>query len=284
LFGVKWLSSKGSVYFKGYTYISSYHESIMKLVKILLFALLFSTVLSGCNQKEKNTTEQWQVDEVLLHLSELRKEVVSLRKQVKILTKDVSNINPDVSRQAAINLPLDNQMYLGDESAELAIVEFSDFQCPYCVRHAKKVYPELKKSFVETGKVKYFVRHFPLSFHAQARNAAVVAECAGKQGKQWLAHEYLFENSRQLGDDFFDGIVDEFGLNKIQFDNCRNDKIIAEKIDADMSLGQKNGVSGTPKFFIGRIKNNKLVDAIPLSGAQSYQVFERIINTFNKKS
>lgn len=145
---------------------------------------------------------------MLLHLTELRKEVVSLRNEIKLLKDVVAKIPTNNRRRASVSLSLDKQEALGDEKAEIAIVEFSDYQCPYCVRHAKQVFPDLKKNFMETGKVKYYLRNFPLSFHAKARDAAIVSECAGKQGKQWDAHEYLFDNSRQLGDDTFNKLAE----------------------------------------------------------------------------
>ena len=256
----------------------------MKILRNVVLILIVFVNLSACNQQQDASTEQWQTDEVLSHLVELRKEVVSLRKEISALKEDVAKITSSGRRQPAqISISLNDQFSMGDDTAELAIVEFSDYQCPYCARHAKQVYPKLKKNFVETGKVKYFIRNFPLNFHAQARNAAIVSECAGKQGQLWPVHEYLFQNSRQLGEATFDNVVTKFGLNKEQFDSCRKDKSVVDKINADMLLGQRNGVSGTPKFFIGRIKNNKLIDVIPLSGAQPYVVFERIIKSLEKK-
>jgi len=255
----------------------------MSLSRISLIAFLVVSFLSGCEQQSESG-KQWQADEVLLHMAELRKEVAALRNEVKSLKNDIANVKAVAGPSKIKSLPLAGQASLGDEKASLAIIEFSDYQCPYCVRHAKQVYPELKKNFIDSGKVKYFVRNFPLSFHAKARDASIVAECAGKQGKQWPAHEFLFANSRQLGDATFDIMIKKFALNKTEFDNCRIDPVIAAKVDADIVLGQQNGVSGTPKFFIGRIKNNMLVDAVPLSGAQYYKAFERIINALDKKS
>jgi len=256
----------------------------MNFIKVVLVSLISAFVILGCSQSNEPLQEQWKSDEVFLQITELRKEVASLRQELKFLKANTLNKKSTPPRQLIKSFPLAEQVALGDEDAELAIVEFSDYQCPYCVRHAKQVYPDLKKNFIDTGKVKYFIRNFPLSFHAKARDAAIVAECSGKQGKQWDAHEYLFNNSRQLGDDTFNKLVEEFSLDKKQFNLCRKDKSISAKIDADMILGQQNGVSGTPKFFIGRIKNDRLIDVVPLNGAQPYKAFERVINALDKKS
>ena len=258
-------------------------KSVMKKIKLILTICVFTLLTTACNQQRDKKDENWQVDEVLSHLSELRKEVAALRGEVKTLSEKMDKLKAGPRKRGVPAMPLGSQKPLGDDKAEYAIVEFSDYQCPFCVRHAKKVYPQLKKNYVETGKVKYYVRNFPLSFHAQAKNAAIVAECAGKQGKQWPVHEYLFDNMRQFNDKFFAGVAREFQLDETKFENCRKDKKIAAKVDADMLLGQKMGVSGTPKFFVGKIKNNQLVNVVPLNGAQPYKAFEQVLNSFDKK-
>lgn len=251
-------------------------------MKYFKFFLLINLLLiASCEQQDK--TQSWAEDEILIQLTELRKEVQSLRKEFKSLKQDIAKLDARKPQsKKVISMPLEKDDFLGKESAQLAIIEFSDFQCGFCARHAQQVYPELKKNFIETGKVKYFARNFPLSFHAQARSAAIVAECAAKQGKQWQAHELLFANSTQLADKFFNSMADKLALDKTQFESCRKDKTIAEKVDADITLGRHAGVSGVPRFYVGKIQDDKLVDVVLISGAQPYAAFERVINALQK--
>jgi len=129
-------------------------------IKNRLYILLSSMILFSCVQEQDKSSDQWQSDEIFLQITELRKEVASLRNELKTLKNNAGNKKLSVPRQVVASFPLADQIALGDKDAELAIVEFSDYQCPYCVRHAKQVYPDLKKNFVDTGKVKYFVRNF----------------------------------------------------------------------------------------------------------------------------
>jgi protein-disulfide isomerase len=85
----------------------------------------------------------------------------------------------------------------GASSAPVTIVEYSDFQCPYCARYSTETYPEIKAQYIDTGKVRYMFRHFPLSFHSEAELAAQAAECAGEQGKFWEMHDTLFANQSE---------------------------------------------------------------------------------------
>lgn len=153
----------------------------------------------------------------------------------------------------------------GDDCA-ITIVEYSEFQCPFCV----KVLPDVKKVLAEyRGKVRWIVRDFPLSFHDRARPAAVAAHCAGKQGKYWNMYGILFENQRKLGDDDFKKYASKIGLNKSKFEKCvANSAEVDKVIDKNFKSGAALGVSGTPAFFINGRR---------LSGALPYSEFNRVI-------
>ena len=88
---------------------------------------------------------------------------------------------------------IDDDAVLGDDSATVTVIEFTDYQCPFCSRHFEQTFGQIKKNYIDTGKVKYVVRDFPLSFHSNAHKAAEAAECAGEQGKYWEMHEKLFK-------------------------------------------------------------------------------------------
>jgi protein-disulfide isomerase len=163
----------------------------------------------------------------------------------------------------------------GDDCA-ITIVEYSEFQCPFCV----KVLPDVKRVLSEyKGKVRWVVRDFPLSFHDRARPAAIAAHCAGQQGKYWNMYGILFDNQRKLGDDDLKKYAGKIGLNKGKFDKCvANSGPVEEVIDKNFRTGASLGVSGTPAFFINGRR---------LSGALPFSEFERVIKdelAKNKKS
>jgi protein-disulfide isomerase len=150
----------------------------------------------------------------------------------------------------------------GPRDALVTIVEFSEFQCPFCAR----VEPALSKIMEEyAGKVRLVWRDFPLPFHQDATPAAIVARVAGEQGKFWEMHEKLFQNQRQLDRPSLERYAQELGVNVAKVKAALDAKKYEAQIKADLEMGQKIGVSGTPAFFI---------NGTFLSGAQSYEVFK----------
>src|SRR5690606_19222030 len=92
---------------------------------------------------------------------------------------------------------------LGSQQAKVAIVEFTDYQCPYCAQYHSETFENLKKEYIDTGKVQYVLRDFPLDFHAYAKGAAIAANCAGEQDAYWQMNHQLFSNQSELGDGLY---------------------------------------------------------------------------------
>ncbi len=156
----------------------------------------------------------------------------------------------------------------GKADAKITIVEWSDFQCPYCGKFYTETLPELQKQFIDTGKVKLVYKHFPLSFHENAQKAAEASECASEQGKFWEMHDKIFENQQTLTVVDLKKYAVDLKLDTKKFDECLDTNKYAEKVKADMEIGAKVGVSGTPGF---------LINGIILSGAQPFAAFEEVI-------
>jgi protein-disulfide isomerase len=156
--------------------------------------------------------------------------------------------------------------FLGPESAPVTIIEFSDFQCPYC-RRASTVLKELAERYPDEVKIVY--RHLPLTrLHPQARAAALAATCADEQGGFWPYHDMLFENPRAMGDDDLGRYAEEVGLERAPFDECLASGRNAPLVDADMEAAQSVGITGTPGFVI---------NGILVFGLQSTERFDELI-------
>ena len=153
----------------------------------------------------------------------------------------------------------------GKKDAPVTIIEFSEYQCPFCKRFVDSTYPSIIKDYVDTGKVRYVFRDFPLGFHDQAKPAAMAAECAGDQGKYWEYHDLLFKNQASLSAANYKKWAKDLKLDTTKFDACVDTNKYKAEVEKDFSDGQKAGVSGTPAFFI----NGKMI-----SGAQPYSVFK----------
>lgn len=135
----------------------------------------------------------------------------------------------------------------GPENAKVTIVEFSDFQCPYCARATKPV-EDIVKEFPEQVRV-YFL-HYPLSFHKQAMPAAIASRCAQKQGKFWEMHDKIFENQAKIGDEDLEGHAKALSLDMKKFKACMKSPETEAFVRADMEQGNEAGVGGTPSFYI----------------------------------
>lgn len=171
-------------------------------------------------------------------------------------TQDVSKIQ--VTKQDHIR---------GDTNAPVTIVEFSDFQCPFC----QSFHPEMKKLIEQNpGKVRWIYKHFPLSFHKYAQKAAEASECASEQGKFWEYSDKLFENQTFFSDTYFSEAASQLGLNKKNFDNCLSSGKYTQKVLADYQMGAAAGVSGTPGSFINDIY---------ISGTKSYEILQQIVDS-----
>lgn len=160
----------------------------------------------------------------------------------------------------------------GQENAKVTMVEFSDFECPFCGRFYSETLPQLISEYVDTGKMKIYYRHYPLSFHPKAVPLAHASECANDQGSFWEMHDKIFENAATVStatDDTIKSWAGELGLDTATFNSCYDAKTHQSKIDEDFAAGGAVGVSGTPTFYI----NGK-----QLVGAQPFSAFKAIID------
>ncbi|MBI5530941.1 MAG: DsbA family protein [Candidatus Doudnabacteria bacterium] len=168
---------------------------------------------------------------------------------------------------------------LGNKNAKVTVEEFSDFQCPYCKQFFSDTFAQIKSKYIDTGKIKFVFRNFPLPIHANAQGAAVAAECANNQGKFWEYHDLLFKNGQADGTNLaladLKKYADQMGLNngtfgfgKNKFNQCLDSNATLSIVQGDLKDGQTAGVSGTPTFY---------VNGVQMVGAQPYANFEAAI-------
>ncbi len=168
--------------------------------------------------------------------------------------------------KAALPAVTDADHIRGGKNAKVVLVEYADFQCPYCVRH----HPSMEKLMTEYGdKVEWVFRHFPLSFHENAQPAAVASECASEQGKFWEFADAMYSDQADLGEDFYIKTATDLGLNVSTFTSCLSSGKYDDLIDSQEAAGSAAGVSGTPATFI----NGQLI-----SGAVPYATLKAAVD------
>ncbi len=183
-------------------------------------------------------------------------------------TVAAGDFNIPAEIKAKMKTLADDDPYIGAEDAPVVMVEFSDFQCPFCSRFKEQAMGDIIKNFVDTGVVKLVFRDLPLPFHPHSQKAAEAAECAHEQGKFWEFHDKLFENQQALGVENYKKYAADLGLDMEQFNDCLDSDKYLSETQEDAKAAAEEGIGGTPGFVI----NGQVV-----SGAQPYDKFEQVI-------
>lgn len=229
------------------TYNFSFSASTLKLVAVLVIGL-FVGYLAGANMGSEATA--------------------------KAGAQQLAPANNDGGAAAPaqrVQVSADDDPAIGAKNAQVTIIEFSDFECPFCGRALPTVKQVLKDY---EGKVRVVYRDFPLSFHPNAQKAAEAAECADDQGKFWEYHDKLFANQQALTVDNLKQYAKDLGLDAAKFNSCLDSGKYASEVQKDMAAGSAAGVSGTPTFFIGNDENGYQM----IVGAQPYAVIKAAID------
>jgi protein-disulfide isomerase len=166
------------------------------------------------------------------------------------------------------DIPTKGFSSIGPEDAPITLVEFSDYQCPYCQKWHDQVYKQLWAAY--PGKIRFVYRNLPLTqIHPQSMNAAEASLCAGDQNAFWKFHDKLFENASSLNDDLYATLAANLKLDTAAFETCMNDHKHKAAIEADMQFAIDLGVQSTPTFFI---------NGLAIVGAQPLSVFQQVID------
>jgi len=187
-----------------------------------------------------------------------------------------------------VQISFDDDPILGDKNAPITIVEFGDYQCPFCKRFHQETLPELKSNHIDKGIVNLVWMDFPLeSIHQNAVATSIAGECAEEQGYFWELHDRMFveqENWQGLPTSIavndFKRYASEIGMNENEFSSCLDSEKYKQKVSDDFSYGSRIGISGTPAFFVG----NQQVGFVQITGAQPYSVFENVIETYLERN
>ena len=217
--------------------------------------------------------------------AELKKQIQALTDSVRAMQTDLQEIKALLQRGApppageAITLDIANRPLKGSPNAPVTLVEFTDYQCPFCGRYVRDTFPQIDRDYVATGKLKYVLLDLPLeSIHKLAFKAAEAANCAGEQGKYWEMHDRLFANQQTL--DAWTQHADAVGLDPAQFDGCLTGQRHSADIRREIAQAQSAGVSGTPGFFLALTEpgSTKVRPVRGLKGAQPYAAFKAAID------
>jgi len=245
---------------------------------VILFLALACALPGSAGWAETGTSD----------LGAVRQDVDVLKADMEAIKKQLEEIQKQLTQRPTPPVPIDRGPVmmsvgsgpaLGREDAPVTIVEFSDYQCPFCKKHFTGAFAALKASYIDTGKVRYFFRDFPIdSIHPYARKAAEAAHCARDQGKFWEMHDVMFNNQGALKADNLRDFARTMQLDLDAFNTCLDSGKYAKSVETDVAAGSAAGVTGTPGFFIGKTKKDGTIMATAMKGAQPASAFSQVID------
>jgi protein-disulfide isomerase len=204
-----------------------------------------------------------QADEILKELRAIR----------QLLEKQAGR--PQAAAQAgdSVSVRIDGGQWLGNPNAPLTMVEYTDYQCPFCRAFYASTFPEIRKKYIDTGIVRFVSRDLPLDFHPNAMSAAEAADCAADQGKFWEMRDLLAADPQKLAEEDLLGYAAKLQLKMADFKSCLASGKHREEIQRDMAEAASLHIDGTPSFVIGR-STPQGVDGEVVVGAQPFAAFE----------
>jgi protein-disulfide isomerase len=258
-------------------------DRIPAIIRPALCVVTMMLVVSAASAQTNDDVAK-KLNAIEASQSELLKQIAALQKQVADLTaRFVAITTPPERKETPVPtapISISGAAKKGSKDAQIAIVEFSDFQCPYCGRFFKETLPEVQKTYVATGKAVIAFRHLPLSnIHPFALKAAQAAECANQQGKFWEMHDSLFADQQHLDAPDLSKRAKTLGLDMEKFDACTAAGPSTGRVQQDQIIARGLQLSATPAFLIGTIQADgsvKVAKVIP--GAQPFAVFKGVVD------
>ena len=225
---------------------------------------------------EADRASQVELEALKSDLEKIKTSLESVKQELGLIRRFLTQrlFQPNM-----VTISLSGRPMLGNKEAPITIIEFSDYQCPYCSQFVQTTLPILKAEYIDTGQVRYVFRNFPLEqIHPHARGAAEAAHCAGDQGKYWEMHDVLFHNQKALQVEQLKTYAQSLGLDAATFETCIQQGAYAAEVQKDYEDGIAAGLKGTPAFFVGKTRPEDTIQAVAVKGAQPIAVFQLVIN------
>ncbi len=223
---------------------------------------------------------QEQADSIVTELKQIRQLLEKQQVQLaRVMAPQQPGPPPPPEK---VQMSIGNGWYaLGRVDAPVTLVEFADYQCPYCKRFHTDAYAELKKNYIDTGKVRFVSRDLPLEFHPFALKAAEAVRCAGDQNKYWELRDSLYANAAPPNEEVIKRSVESLSLDEKGFQSCMDSDKYKADVQKDASEAATLQISGTPTFVLAKSAKDKL-DGIRMIGAQPFSAFQSAIDRLLK--
>jgi len=244
-----------------------------KLLYVVSVASLMLPLTAADKNADKNKDKkQAAASDTITH--EQADQILDELRQIRQLLEQQAGAKAGAPQPQRAHLHMEGAPMLGSKNAPVTLVEFSDYQCPFCQRFHMQVYGELKKDFIDTGKVRFYTRDLPLDqIHPNAMRAAQAARCAGDQGQFWALRDIMSSHPEGLDMTNLMADASQVRINPETFKTCLESGKYKEAVQGDLLEAMKIGADGTPAFVVGKSTPDG-VDGELIVGAQPYAVFQ----------
>ena len=249
-------------------------------ISILLLVILLALPGAVVGQQESGS-EIKDLKKEIESLKIIQTEVLKELLEIKKLLGSRAAANPEAAPREII-IDTEGAPIKGNEDARFALIEFSDYECPFCSRYVRDTMPLIDRDYIKTGKIKYVFRDFPIeSLHPNALLASEAAACAREQGKYWEMHDRLFSSPTALTAKDISSHAQFIGINPTRFQQCLDSSKYREPIRKAVSEAAGLGVNGTPTFFVAMsLPNSSKVKVVrALKGAPAYANFKEVLDS-----
>jgi protein-disulfide isomerase len=253
---------------------------VFAMVMLGLGVSIISAIPTATAQQTNNPDD---IKEILIQLKDVKASQASMQRDIQEIKVAVRGRQAAPPQVVPTNLVVnvEGHAFKGAPEAQLVMIEFTDYQCPFCRRYYSNTFSKIDTDYIQTGKLKYYVFNSPLPMHKDAPMAAQASVCARDQKKFWEMRDSLFsqEGAAALSREALDKKAKELGLNETVFQACLNGGQHTNEIDSDISIAQKLGM-GTPSFLFGVVEptGGKVRGKQIMAGARPYDDFKSMID------
>ena len=256
------------------------HQKMKSILLIFPVFLLNANLLA----QESDSGNRESLEELRKEQQEMRLELQEIKALLSKLVTQQAQQKPAPQQPPQVNVKgiefdIGDNPVLGSESVNVIIVEFTDYQCPFCGRYSRETFPEIKKQYIDNGAIRYVVIDQPLPIHPDAPKAAEAAHCANDQGKYWEIHEAMMSKQDSLKD--LSSYAKTLNLNIAEFETCLNTGKYRDAVSRNMALAKELGINGVPGFIIGTtyaLDSRKVTGISMIRGAVPFANFQKEID------
>jgi len=253
-----------------------FNTHVITVAMLALVACGLSTTALAAGEGEEELKAQ--VDTLKQGQDEIRKELAEIKKLLQEGARAAAA--PSGPNVAGKIFSLGENPAKGSSEARIALIEFTDYECPFCKRHKENTQPQIDSQYVDSGKVRFVSLDMPLpNLHRLAMKAAEAAHCADDQGQYWQMRDRFFENQRAL--EPWNSHAEALGMDVAQYEDCLNSGKYADAVKADLAEASKAGATGTPSFVVAVIDEkdpSKASGVTFIRGAQQFSAFQTALD------